>query len=68
MLRIRLKPDCPPDPEISEVAVRAPALIIALAGRPVPSAREISLKESPDGSTSTLASTASLPRSSRASP
>lgn len=58
----------PPRDCTSDVAVRAPALIIAFDGRPVPGARETSLKESPDGSTSTFASTASMPRSARASP
>ena len=46
----------------------APALIIGLSGRPLSGARLIELKASPLGSTPTLPSTASNPRSASASP
>ncbi len=52
----------------SETVAMAPALIMALAGRPVSRASEISLNASPLGSTSIFASTASSPWSSSASP
>ncbi len=57
----RAKRSCPVSPATSEVAVMAPALIIGFFGRPVSGARLISLKASPEGSTSTLRATASSP-------
>ena len=52
---------------IIECTASAPALIRELRGRPVRASNEISLNESPDGSTSTASSTAASPLSSMAS-
>jgi hypothetical protein len=58
----------PPGPEsaTSEVVRMAPALIIGLAGRPVPGSMLTALNGSPLGSAETRARTASRPLSARA--
>ena len=53
---------------IRPVVAMAPALIIGFMGRPVPGSRLMELKASPEGSTPTLLSTWSSPRSSSARP
>ena len=48
-------------PFTSATVAIAPALIMGLRGLPVPGSRLMELKASPDGSTSTLRSTFSMP-------
>ena len=48
-------------PATNACAAMAPALIIGLRGRPVDGSNEISLKASPDGSTSIRSSTPASP-------
>ena len=66
--RMRSKRSSGVSPSMSATAAIAPALIIALRGRPVVGCTEISWNASPEGSTSISSPTASMPRSASASP